>query len=613
MKKNPLLGALPILAKMLGRRLGVQVVIGADEAHTDGQTIYLPALPADDAALAILANGYIDHEAAHLRYTDFTVPKPPGVAGAFSNLLEDIRIEQALGAAYPGSRDNLTALIATLEVEQPLTPPADAAIDQQVFAGLLALLRARLLGQTALAPAAATLEARLEDRLPEGVVTKLLALAFGVRHTASTAEVIALAQRIVAMLEEEAQAPPPSASTGDGAASGSSSDGTGTGNDASSPGSPPASTGDGAVSGSSSDATGNGNDASSPGSPSASTGDGAASGSSSDGTGTGNDASSPGSSSASTGNGVASSSAPTGNGAGAGGARRAALQDLLAADGDAAPDLGDQVRACLNQRAETSPLACVTMAERDPPPSLGGAGDRLRAAARTATAALRRRLGVLIQAQHEDVAWCSRQGRRLATARLYRAALPNPALFARRARRETPDTAVAVLLDRSDSMHRRITLACQAVLATGLALDTLPGVVSAAAAFPGSAADRVIPLKDFAERAHRVAGRFALGADGGTPLAEALWRVAYALLQRPEPRRLAIVVTDGMPDDDQAAWDIIARSRASGIEVIGLGIATAPALIASLFGPRDGAVIARIEDLAPALFRVLEQRLATAA
>ena len=71
MKKNPLLGALPILAKMLGRRLGVQVVIGADAAHTDGQTIYLPALPADDAALAILANGYIDHEAAHLRYTDF--------------------------------------------------------------------------------------------------------------------------------------------------------------------------------------------------------------------------------------------------------------------------------------------------------------------------------------------------------------------------------------------------------------------------------------------------------------------------------------------------------------------------------------------------------------
>ena len=59
--------------------------------------------------------------------------------------------------------------------------------------------------------------------------------------------------------------------------------------------------------------------------------------------------------------------------------------------------------------------------------------------------------------------------------------------------------------------------------------------------------------------------------------------------------------------------DLIARCRAGGIEVIGLGIATEPTLIATLFGPRDGAVIARIEDLAPALFRVLEQRLALAA
>ena len=554
MKKNPLLGALPILAKMLGRRLGVQVVIGGSKAQTDGQTIHLPALPVDDAALAVLANGYIDHEAAHLRYTDFAAGKPPGMAGAFSNLLEDIRIEQALGAAYPGSRDNLAALVAALEVEQPITPPADAAIHQQVFIGLNALLRARVLGQTALAPVAATLEARLERQLPEGVVTKLLALAFAVRHTASTAEVIALAQRIVAMLKTEAKAPPPSAPTGNGA-------------DAASPGS---------GSGSSSTATGNGNDASPPG--------------------------------------AAASSASTGDGAGAGGARHAALRALLAADGGSAPDLGDQARACLNQRAaETPEQVSVTMAENDPPPPLGFAGDPLRDRARAATAALRRRLGVLIQAQHEEVAWCVRQGRRLATARLYRVAMPNPALFARRDRRETPDTAVALLLDRSGSMHDRMALACQAVLATALALDTLPGVVSRVVAFPGSRADRVIPLKDFSERAHRVAGRFCLRAGGGTPLAPALWRVADDLLQQPEPRRLAIVVTDGAPDSVYAVLDLIARCRASGIEVTGLGIATEPALIATLFGPRDGAVIARIEALAPALFRVLEQRLAPAA
>ncbi|MCP5197445.1 MAG: hypothetical protein H6974_11785 [Gammaproteobacteria bacterium] len=518
----------------------------------------MPALPADDATLAVLANGYIDHEAAHLRYTDFTVPKPPGVAGAFSNLLEDIRIEQALGAAYPGSRDNLAALVATLEAEQPLTPPVDAAIDRQVFAGLLALLRARLLGQTALAPAAVTLEARLEQRLPDGVVTKLLALAFGVRHAASTAEVIALAQRIVAMLEEEAQAPPPSASTGGGA-------------EAAPPGSGAAA---------SSASAGNGRDFPQPGS----------------------------------GSGSGSSSASTGDGNGAASDRHAALRALLAADGDSVPDLGDQARAYLNQRAaETSAQAGVTMAENDPAPPLGFAGDPLRDRARAATAALRRRLGVLIQAQSQEAVWCSRQGRRLATARLYQTMLPHPVLFQRRDRREAPDTAVALLLDRSGSMNHRIALAGQAVLATALALDTLPGVVSRVVAFPGSRDDRVIPLKDFAERAHRVAGRFGLGANGDTPLAPALWRVADDLMQRPESRRLAMVVTDGAPCNPHTVRGLIARCRAGGIEVIGLGIATKPDLINGLFGPREGITIDRIETLAPALFRLLEQRLAAAA
>ena len=326
-----------------------------------------------------------------------------------------------------------------------------------------------------------------------------------------------------------------------------------------------------------------------------------------------------GSSSASTGNGAnaappGSSSVTAGNGARADGDRRAALRALLAAASGSAPDLGEQARACLNQRAaETSERARVTMAENDPAPLLGFAGDSLRAAARRATAALRRRLGVLIQAQQHEAAWCARRGHRLAPARLYQTALPNPALFERRDRRDAPDTAVALLLDRSGSMHGRIALACQAVLATALALDTLPGVVSRVVAFPGSRDDRVIPLKDFAERAHRVAGRFGLGASGGTPLAPALCRVADDLLQRPETRRLAIVVTDGAPNNGHAVQDLIARCRAGGIEVIGLGIATEPDLIAGLFGLREGRVIQHIEALAPALFRLLEQRLARAA
>ena len=83
-KKSPLLGALPIIAQALGRGLGVNVVIGGSQACTNGRTVYLPELPAEGESLAVLANGFIDHEAAHIRYTDFTVQKPQGLAVSWS-------------------------------------------------------------------------------------------------------------------------------------------------------------------------------------------------------------------------------------------------------------------------------------------------------------------------------------------------------------------------------------------------------------------------------------------------------------------------------------------------------------------------------------------------
>ncbi|MEZ5602226.1 MAG: hypothetical protein R3F36_15420 [Candidatus Competibacteraceae bacterium] len=50
-------------------------------------------------------------------------------------------------------------------------------------------------------------------------------------------------------------------------------------------------------------------------------------------------------------------------------------------------------------------------------------------------------------------------------------------------------------------MRIPLILAGQAVLSILLALDTLPGVASWAAAFPGSAEDRILPLQGFEERA----------------------------------------------------------------------------------------------------------------
>jgi len=589
MKQSPLLGALPMIAKMLGRQLGVRVVIGASHAYTDGRTIFLPALPADSASLAVLAHGYIDHEAAHLRYTDFTVEKPPGWPGAILSMLEDIRIERELGAAYPGSRANLAALVAFLEAQKTWLPPDTASITEQVMAALLCLPRAQVLGQAALAPAAATLEARLHAALPPGVVIKLLALAFEVRHARSTAEVKALALRIVAMWQEEAARPPDPPSP-PGAGSGSeavTSDPSGSSVPSGDPSDQGAVAGDPSV-----DPSGSSVPSGDPSDQGAVAGDPSVD---------------PSGSSVPSGD-------PSDQGAGSDAARQAALRTLLASNGAGAPDVGARAQALLNAQTAREPTQTVAMAEYDPPPPNVQPTEAV-VRARAATAALRRRLGALVQAEREEASWRSRRGRRLDTNGLYRLALRDPALFRQRARRDAPDTAVGLLLDRSSSMDRVIDWAGQAVLATALALETIPGVACWAAAFPaaGRNNNRVILLKAFTERAGRVAGRFAVDAGGGTPLAEALWRAGYVLALRPELRRLLIVATDGLPDDVASAQDIIARCRASGIEVMGLGIGQSLVEVQAVFGVQDAVAIARIDALAPALFQVLERRLTRAA
>ena len=67
-----ILQCLPLLASVLGNQYGVQVKIQGDEAKTNGKIIYIPAMPTDcDADMVGLVRGYIDHESAHVRHSDF--------------------------------------------------------------------------------------------------------------------------------------------------------------------------------------------------------------------------------------------------------------------------------------------------------------------------------------------------------------------------------------------------------------------------------------------------------------------------------------------------------------------------------------------------------------
>ena len=108
--------ALPLVASMLGNKLGVKVVIGSsDTACTNGDTIFLPPLPVDDeGVLYPLVSGFIDHEAAHIRHTDLTVLKGKmltPIEKYLWNAIEDWRVEHEIIKKYPGCREHFIWLI----------------------------------------------------------------------------------------------------------------------------------------------------------------------------------------------------------------------------------------------------------------------------------------------------------------------------------------------------------------------------------------------------------------------------------------------------------------------------------------------------------------------
>ena len=118
MYTQAILQCLPLLADILGRTYGVTVQIGGKDAFTIGRTIRLPHLPAQaDPTFIHLVRGYIDHESAHVRDTNFAAiqqENPTPLEHYVWNVLEDWRVEQKLAASFPGCRQNFQWLIRHL-------------------------------------------------------------------------------------------------------------------------------------------------------------------------------------------------------------------------------------------------------------------------------------------------------------------------------------------------------------------------------------------------------------------------------------------------------------------------------------------------------------------
>lgn len=116
------------MSQIMGRRDRVSVSFGGTMAsaallQNDRYHINLPAFPAGTVMSEHdyrVYNGYIDHESAHLRWTDFKamkVPRKKVLLKHMINLIEDIRIENKQIDEYPGSRKFLDALCWHVDTE----------------------------------------------------------------------------------------------------------------------------------------------------------------------------------------------------------------------------------------------------------------------------------------------------------------------------------------------------------------------------------------------------------------------------------------------------------------------------------------------------------------
>ena len=572
---NTIQGALPLVARAVGRRLDVTVEIGGSDAYTDGTHIQLPALPLDMSSedVATLAFGYLEHEAAHVRYTDMDNFKPDnGLHQMFTNIFEDVRIEKALGEEYPGFAEDLRGLTQILVRQGDMGGAQDPDAPLAAKMGEYVLLRSRheVLGPDALRESADRAEEAFRIAVPQGLATRVGAALGRVRDLESTEDASNLAREVIRLVEEEEEqqreaADKPRTVPGNG-----SGQGVGAGGDEQGDGE--SQSGDSA---SRAGAAGDGEDHD---------------GQHGRGDGAGQD-----------------------DAAKATAGMAETLRQLLHDDGKSGPKgRGETAAEALSEAAAGAPYhgagagAGVGKASGPLQAKSSGAAELAKVAA--ATVALRTRLRGLLEAAKQSRRCAARRGKRIDSRRLVKAMAGNPRIFVNKTQGIAVNTAVQILLDRSGSMCNQMELARESALACGLGLAEIEGVSLATAAFPAHDG-HVVPLTRFGEPVRRTAGRYAsLFATGGTPMLEALlWGVDQLLVQ-PEPRKMCLIVTDGVPNNREATAEVIRRCWEGGIEVMGIGIGGHAQYVSDLFPV--SANVNGVNELAAAMFAMLNRALA---
>ncbi|MBW6126400.1 VWA domain-containing protein [Pseudomonas aeruginosa] len=560
--KASLKNALPIVARYYCDNLGMRVEFGASGAyHTPGM-IGLPDLD-DSLESTVMALGYIGHESAHEKFTDGLIvdhlPKdhPPFVK-SLVNALEDIRIEGLMFKQHPATVSDISLVVRkVLGGVRDLSGLHDAAV---LHDACLIVGRARLLGQPLQEEAKALMQ-ELKGRFGPGRTTKILALLGKVPTLASTKDVAALGYAIIDVLEEEEpEEQQPNQEPQDPQSSQQDSP----------------------------------SDDSSAGAPQPSSANPA----------------DPQSGASNGGNDPAGAESDDGDGSG-----QTLKQKVLAAGSDVldglVSDLGDEVAARLGKLKshvrKATPASVV-----DAPVGSEMLGSQVVSAGQAASIGLRQVLMGLIQGSQNSRVETRRQGRSIDAKRLAQVRVGETRIFRKQEPVQSVNAAFQILLDGSGSMEKGGTMqrAEEAAVAVLSALETIPHVSTGAMVFPRMVNRKVsVGVLKRHNQPLRVAiaeKRFGMTAEGGTPLAEAIWPAAGELLYAKGERKVMMVVTDGDPNCADEARDMVARCSASGIEVFAIAFGRINIDKLNAVYGKNWKFLASVDQLRNALYEVVK-------
>lgn len=619
--------SLQIVAAELGRKFGITVHLGGREAYTNGETIVLPYIGDEFGELELL--GYLNHEAGHVRFSDFNTIATFNEAFERSvlNAIEDVRIENEMSKLYAGSRSLMDAAVKSILDDQvkQYRRPSSSKLNPGILitSYLVAAGQVKVAGTATYRALSECLAAKLTALFNADIMAKLNAVIDEMPTLKSTSDTIALTKKVLCIFQDAArQIGSPAAG------SGSQQEGNDTGE---SPADSNAQSGqdDSGKSGRKKkqkqkdrrDQKTSGKDADDQDDSGKQPADGEDFSQSrggdalksTDGSLSSTDAQSQGSdpgqgkdssqskgerseSDASSDNGNAG-----GSGAGRGGssasqgtqtAAEAALAALSMQEKDASKvlDVSSQMQVRLKssarkrekeERIRTYPVEVCSPKDDQPiqERSIGSLQNEFTKARETLrmnkaeelNSRMQRSLLGFLQAESRVKAWSAERGMRLSTTNLTRALCGSSRIFERRVEARAVDTAVHVLLDLSGSMYSRENDAIAAAVAITATMMRIPHVNPALSVLMNTS---FIPVVRHGVRNIENV-RPAIGllrAEGGTPMADCISKAACALARARANRHILMVITDGKPSLPEQTQNLIQRLEAEGVFVLGIGV-----------------------------------------